>query len=80
MELRGILQAHFLCVGILVVASQVAAGFWQIVVAELLAVIIPLLIVIPLGNWLADHINNAQMVKYVYGLLVVFGILLFLKA
>ncbi|TLQ17414.1 sulfite exporter TauE/SafE family protein [Lentilactobacillus parafarraginis] len=81
MELRGILQAHFLCVGILVVASQAAAGFWHIEVAELLAVIIPLLlIVIPLGNWLADHINNAQMVKYVYGLLVVFGILLFLKA
>lgn len=81
MALRGILQAHFLFVGCLVVASQAVAGFWQSEVFVLLAVIVPLLlIVIPLGNWLADYIDNALMVKYVYGLLIVFGVLLFLKA
>ncbi|GAF35642.1 sulfite exporter TauE/SafE family protein [Lentilactobacillus farraginis] len=81
MALRGILQAHFLCVGVLVVASQAIAGFWTIEVFQLLAIIVPLLlIIIPLGNWLTDHISSEMMVKYVYALLVVFGILLFLKA
>ncbi|MFT8909078.1 MAG: sulfite exporter TauE/SafE family protein [Lentilactobacillus diolivorans] len=81
MELRGILQAHFLCVGIIVVASQAIAGFWSLEVGELLLWIVPLLlIVIPTGNWLVDHIDPNQMVKYIYGLLIIFGIMLFLKA
>ncbi|MCT3400827.1 sulfite exporter TauE/SafE family protein [Lentilactobacillus hilgardii] len=81
MELRGILQAHFLCVGILVVASQAIAGFWSMEVFELLAIVTPLLfLVIPFGNWLTDHIDNALMIKYVYGLLIVFGMMLFIKS
>ncbi|PIO82388.1 permease [Loigolactobacillus backii] len=79
-QLRGILQAHFLCVGTIVVISQAASGFWNITVVHLLLIIVPLLfVVVPLGNWLSDHIARTTLVKYIYILLIVFGGLLLLK-
>ena len=80
-QLRGILQAHFVCVGVIVVSSQVAAGFWNGEVVRLLLIIIPLLaVVIPFGNWLSSRIPQATLVKYIYLLLVIFGGLLVFKS
>lgn len=79
-KLRGILQAHFMCVGLLVVTSQAWAGFWSMTVLQLLLVIVPLLvIVIPFGNWIYARVNPATLVKYIYGLLIVFGLLMMFK-
>lgn len=79
-QLRGVLQAHFVCVGILVVVSQATAGFWSMTVVKLLLMLIPLLlIVIPLGNWIDAHTNPERLVRYIYGLLVIFGILMLWK-
>ncbi|MFD1319062.1 sulfite exporter TauE/SafE family protein [Loigolactobacillus zhaoyuanensis] len=79
-QLRGILQAHFVCVGMIVVASQVVSGFWTMKVIQLLVIIIPLLfVVIPLGNWLSTHIARETLVKYIYMLLIIFGGLLFYR-
>ncbi|GAK48571.1 putative permease [Secundilactobacillus oryzae JCM 18671] len=75
--MRGILQAHFVCVGIIVVASQIASGFWSLEVIKLLMFIVPLLlVVIPFGNWLSAHIASQTLVKYIYLLLIIFGGLL----
>ncbi|MCD2255382.1 sulfite exporter TauE/SafE family protein [Agrilactobacillus fermenti] len=80
-ELRGILQAHFLCVGVIVVFSHVVSGFWSLEVVKILLICLPLLVfTIWLGNWLTYKINNQQMVKYIYGLLIVFGLILFVRA
>ena len=79
-ELRGILQAHFVCVGTIVVASHILAGFWTVQVLQLLALSLPLLlIVIPIGNWISAKIAPTTMVKYIYGLLIIFGGLLLIK-
>lgn len=79
-KVRGVLQAHFLCVGVLVVLSQVAAGFWSKTVLELLAALIPgLLIVVPLGNWLFDRIPKKHLILAIYSLLVVLGTLLIVQ-
>ncbi|MBF7128961.1 sulfite exporter TauE/SafE family protein [Pediococcus pentosaceus] len=79
-QLRAILQAHFLCVGILVVASHLAAGFWSIDALEVLAMVIPgLLVVVPFGNWLVARIAPERAIKLVYGALIIFGILLMTK-
>lgn len=76
-ELRGILQAHFVCVGLLVVMGQASAGFWNFSVVKLLLIIVPLLvIVVPFGNWVASKIAPDRLVRYIFGLLVVFGGLL----
>lgn len=73
-QLRGILQAHFVCVGVIVVVSQVVSGFWTSKVVYLLLIIIPLLaIVIPLGNWISAHVSRETLVKYIYMLLIIFG-------
>lgn len=80
-EFRGILQAHFTCTGFIVVASQMASGFWNLEVVKLLLISIPcLLVVIPLSNRVASKINTASLVKYVYGMLFLFGIMLMIKA
>ena len=79
-KLRGILQAHFVCVGMIVVVSQLASGFWTIKVVQLLLIIIPLLfIVIPFGNWLSAHVSRETLVKYIYMLLIIFGGLMFYR-
>lgn len=79
-EFRGILQAHFTCVGVIVVSSQVASGFWNMEVVKLLLICLPLLaIMIPLTNRLNQKIDAAHLVKYVYGMLTVFGIMLLIK-
>ena len=79
-KLRGILQGHFVCVGSLVVLSQLASGMWNIEVVKLLAMIIPLLlIVIPLGNWINSKIDSQHFTKYVYMVLIIFGLILLLK-
>nr|WP_153383329.1 sulfite exporter TauE/SafE family protein [Companilactobacillus mishanensis] len=79
-EFRGILQSHFMCVGVIVVGSQMASGFWNMNVVEILLITIPFLIVeIPLSNWVSRRINSAAMVKYVYLLLFIFGIMLTIK-
>ena len=79
-QLRAILQAHFLCVGILVVASHLAAGFWSIKALEVLAMVIPgLIVVVPFGNWLVARIAPERAIKLVYGALIIFGILLMTK-
>ncbi|WP_137596735.1 sulfite exporter TauE/SafE family protein [Paucilactobacillus kaifaensis] len=79
-QLRGILQAHFVCVGVIVVASQLVSGFWTSKVVYLLLIIVPLLlIVIPFGNWLGNHVSRETLVKYIYVLLIVFGGLMFYR-
>lgn len=79
-ELRGILQAHFVCVGTVVVISHLLAGFWTFQVVQLLGISLPLLlIVIPLGNWVSARIDSQTMVRYIYDLLIVFGFLLLYK-
>ena len=79
-KLRGILQGHFVCVGSLVVLSQLASGMWNIEVVKLLAMVIPLLlIVIPLGNWINSKIDSQHFTKYVYMVLIIFGLILLLK-
>lgn len=79
-KVRGILQAHFLCVGVLVVISQLAAGFWSMDVVKLLLLLIPgLLVVIPLGNYLFDRIPKTKLILLIYGLLIFLGILLLIQ-
>jgi len=79
-KLRGILQGHFVCVGSIVVLSQISSGMWSLEVVKLLLIIVPLLIlVIPLGNWVASKINSADFVKYVYMILILFGAILLIK-
>lgn len=79
-SLRGILQAHFICVGTIVVISHILAGFWTIQVLQLLGLSLPLLlVVIPLGNWVSTRIDSRTMVRYIYDLLIVFGCLLLYK-
>lgn len=79
-KLRGILQGHFVCVGSLVVLSQLGSGMWNIEVLKLLAVIIPLLvIVVPFGNWIGSKIDSQHFTKYVFGILIIFGFILLLK-
>lgn len=79
-ELHGILQAHFVCVGTVVVISHLLAGFWTRQVVQLLGISLPLLlIVIPLGNWVSAKIDSQTMVRYIYDLLIVFGGLLLYK-
>nr|WP_057764883.1 sulfite exporter TauE/SafE family protein [Companilactobacillus tucceti] len=79
-EFRGILQSHFMCVSLIVVSSQMVSGFWNMEVVKLLLMTIPFLfILIPFSNWVGTKINSAEMVKYVYGLLLLFGIMLLIK-
>lgn len=79
-EFRGILQSHFMCVSVIVVSSQMVSGFWNMEVVKLLLMTIPFLfILIPFSNWVGTKINSAEMVKYVYGLLLLFGIMLLIK-
>lgn len=79
-KLRGILQGHFVCVGTLVVLSQLGSGMWSLEVVKLLAAVIPLLfIVVPLGNWIGSKIDSQQFTKYVYVILIVFGLILLIK-
>lgn len=79
-KLKGILQGHFVCVGSLVVLSQLGSGMWSLDVVKLLIVIIPLLfIVIPLGNWISTKIDSQHFTKYVFMILIIFGIILLLK-
>ncbi len=79
-EFRGILQAHFMCVGVIVVTSQAASGFWSFEVVKLLLIAIPfLLILLPFANWINTKIDSVRMVKYVYAMLTMFGIMLLIK-
>ncbi len=79
-HLRAILQAHFLCVGVLVVISHVAAGFWSLEAVKVLLMVIPgLVLTVPLGNWIVDRMAPARAIKFVYGALIIFGLLLMLK-
>ncbi|MFC6323539.1 sulfite exporter TauE/SafE family protein [Companilactobacillus baiquanensis] len=79
-KLRGILQGHFICVGSIVVLSQISSGMWSMEVVKLLLVIVPLLlVVIPLGNWISSKINSAHFIKYVYMILILFGAILLIK-
>lgn len=79
-EFRGILQSHFMCVSVIVVFSQSVSGFWNMEVVELLLMTLPfLLVLIPFSNWVSTKINSAAMVKYVYGLLFLFGMMLLIK-
>lgn len=79
-QLRAILQAHFLCVGILVVISHISAGFWSINAIELLVLVIPgLFIVVPFGNWLVRRVDAARAIKIIYGALIIFGVLLWIR-
>lgn len=79
-EFRGILQSYFMCVSVIVVSSQMVSGFWNMEVVKLLLMTIPFLfILIPFSNWVGTKINSAEMVKYVYGLLLLFGIMLLIK-
>ncbi|KRK35415.1 sulfite exporter TauE/SafE family protein [Loigolactobacillus bifermentans] len=76
-QLRGILQAHFLCVGLLVVGSQIAAGFWNMTVVKLLLVLLPLLVLtIGAGNWLFARLPREKLTHYLNGLFIIFGSLL----
>lgn len=79
-EQRGILQAHFVCVGTLVVASQLTAGLWSMRALYLLLATLPLLlVVIPLGNWVVRHTGASAMQRLVYGVFLVFGVLMLFK-
>lgn len=79
-KLRAVLQAHFLCVGVLVVASHLAAGFWTLQTVELLGLLIPgLAITVLFGNWLVARIAPEKAIKLVYAALIVFGGLLLTK-
>lgn len=79
-KLRGILQGHFVCVGTLVVLSQLGSGMWNMTVVKLLAIIIPLLfIVVPFGNWVGSKIDSEHFTKYVFGILILFGFILLIK-
>lgn len=80
LKLRAVTQAHFVCVGILVVISQFSAGFWSWDVVKLLLIILPLLLlVIRFGNWITTVVHPNTLVKYVYGLLIIFGILMLIQ-
>lgn len=79
-EFRGILQSHFMCVSVIVVSSQMASGFWNLEVVKLILMTVPFLFVlIPFSNWVSTKTDSASMVKYVYGLLLLFGIMLTIK-
>lgn len=79
-QLRAILQAHFLCVGILVVISHISASFWSIDALKMLGMVVPgLLVVVPFGNWLVARIDAVKAIKLIYAALIVFGILLWIR-
>ncbi|MQS75448.1 sulfite exporter TauE/SafE family protein [Companilactobacillus halodurans] len=79
-KLRGILQGHFVCVGTLVVLSQLSSGMWSLEVVKLLGIIIPLLfVVVPFGNWISQKIDSEHFIQYVYLILIIFGVILMIK-
>ena len=76
-KLKGILQAHFVFIGMLVVISQLSSGMWDRDVLRLLLIIVPLLfIVVPFAEWLASKIKPDKMINYIYVALIIFGSLL----
>ncbi len=79
-KLRGILQAHFLIVGLLVVISHITAGFWSLAAFKLLLYAAPgLIVTVILGNYIVDHIAPEKLIKYIYAMLILFGVLLLFR-
>lgn len=63
-EFRGILQAHFMCVSVIVVLSQAASGFWNFEAVKMALIFIPcLIILLPFANWVGKKIDSVKMVK-----------------
>lgn len=74
---RGTLQAHFVVSSVLVVAGQGIGGLWSREVIGLLVIGLPgVLLAVPLGRILHRRVPPGRFVKYVYGLIIVLGILL----
>ena len=74
---RGTLQAHFVVSSVLVVVGQGIGGLWSREVVGLLAASLPgVLLAVPLGRLLHRRVAPENFVTYVYGLIVVLGVLL----
>lgn len=80
LELKKISQVHFFITGCIIVASHGLSGFWNTQLWWLLAITLPFLfITIILGNILSHKINQNTLIKYIYLLLICFGIIMIMK-
>lgn len=80
LELKKISQVHFFITGCFIVMSHGVSGFWSLSLVQLLIIVLPLLVLtLWLGNIISKHINPKTFIKYVYILLIIFGILMIIK-
>ncbi|WP_369964184.1 sulfite exporter TauE/SafE family protein [Mammaliicoccus lentus] len=79
-DLKKISQVHFFITGCFIVTSHGVSGFWSPSLWYLLIIVIPLLVLTLLfGNMISKRIDPKSFIKYVYILLIVFGILMIFK-
>ena len=66
--------------GLLVVISHITAGFWSLAAFKLLLYAAPgLIVTVILGNYIVDHIAPEKLIKYIYAMLILFGVLLLFR-
>lgn len=76
-QFRGMLQAHFLISGVMVVSGQAIGGFWTKQVLLLFGFSLPLIILATLlGSFLHRRMPSHKFERYVFALIVLLGLLL----
>lgn len=79
-KLKQISQVHFFIVGLVVITNHAVSGFWSMELFYIIIVMLPFLIItIKLGDMIAEKIDQQILIKYVYLLLIIFGILMIIK-
>ncbi|MCE4980898.1 TSUP family transporter [Mammaliicoccus sciuri] len=79
-DLKNISQVHFFITGCFIVFSHGVSGFWSISLWYLLLSILPLLILtLWLGHIINNKIDQRALIKYIYMLLICFGIIMIVK-
>lgn len=74
-------RTYFSGIYILVVLIALFGELMRIVFGfgEALVTMPLLFVIVPLGNWISSKIDSAEFVKYVYAILIIFGLILLLK-
>ncbi|MEB7723328.1 sulfite exporter TauE/SafE family protein [Mammaliicoccus fleurettii] len=79
-DLKNISQVHFFITGCFIVFSHGVSGFWSSSLWYLLIMILPLLIItLWVGHIINTKINQQVLIKYIYILLICFGIVMIIK-
>ena len=79
-KLKQISQVHFFIVGLVVITNHAVTGFWTMEMLYIIIATLPfLIIIIKLGDVIAEKIEQQILIKYVYLLLIIFGILMIVK-